>query len=512
MFGDVYKFEFWDQYESRTALICGDRSCTYGELEHAIRALSQKLREMGVRKGDHVALWGFNSINWLVAFHATVRAGGIATLVNYNLLPQNIAPLMDFTRVNFLLYGDTVARRDNSSAVQELLDLAHIQPQRSFDISPASIDLVAAFKDVALSPEKDPERSDDETAFIVFSSGTTDIPKAVELSTKSNVQNAKTFVNLSDETGHTALIVPPFFHVFGLTAQAFFLGYGRTIILPETKDIHELISIMERYDITSMMAVGATHLQLMADKSFGADLAPNLRICVITGGVSTTKQMMQMESGYKQAKFINVYGLTELVCISIPSLSDSAKLRFESLGQAASGTELRIIDNEGNVLPAGEAGEVLARGDGLANGYMGLGPDEQPCDSRGWLHTGDLGYLSEDGHLYLKGRIKDIIIRGGENIVPNEVKVELLKLDNVSQAVVMGMPHPVYGESVEAFVILADQGKPFDAEEAKVQLESVLPKYKIPSHILVRESFPILSIGKPDMRVLREDMARNLGL
>lgn len=512
--GNAFNLEYWDQYESRTAIVCGEQSCTYGELEHAIRAFSQKLRDMGVRKGDHVALWSFNSINWIVAYYATVRAGGIATLVNFSLLPQNIAPIAELTQSNFLLYGNTVARRDDPNAVQELLDLAHIQPQRSFDIDTASIDLVAAFKDTALSPDEDPAYSDDETSVIVFSSGTTNIPKAVQLSTRSIYQNIIGSHERSEpEDGELPVLsVLPLFHVFGIINLGHVLGVGSTIILPSVDGTHELVSIMKRYDINTIVAPVAIHLMLMADETFSPDLMPNLKLCVVGGSVTDPDQLAQIESSYKQARFINGYGMTELECISMCSPRESAELRFFSVGKAAVGTELRIVDTDGNTLPAGKTGEVVARGDGLTNGYMGLGPDEQPWDEEGWLHTGDLGRLSEDGHLYIMGRIKDIIIRGGENIAPSEVIAELLKLDNVAQAVVMGMPHPVFGESVEAFVMLYDQSKPFDAEEARAVLRSALPKFKIPSHILVRESFPKLSIGKPDMRALKEDMARSLGL
>jgi acyl-CoA synthetase (AMP-forming)/AMP-acid ligase II len=218
--------------------------------------------------------------------------------------------------------------------------------------------------------------------------------------------------------------------------------------------------------------------------------------------------LVELESHYRQARFVNAYGLTEFVSMTAPYPSDPVELRFSSVGKQADGVELRIIGLDGKVLPANVPGEIVARGEGLTNGYMGLGPEEQPCDAEGWLHTGDMGYLNEEGYLFLVGRIKEIIIRGGENIAPSEVSAALQKLPNVARAVVMGMPHPIFGESVEAFVTLEDPSVPFDEEDAKAALKKELARFKIPSHIFVRESIPMISIGKPDMRALKDDMRR----
>jgi fatty-acyl-CoA synthase len=265
---------------------------------------------------------------------------------------------------------------------------------------------------------------------------------------------------------------------------------------------------MKRFDFDDMLGVTTTYLTLASDESFSPDIAPSLLRCAVAGGFSTKEQLVELESHFKQAKFYNTYGLTEYACIAQPSPEDSVDLRFSSLGKAAPGVELRIISRDGEVLPANVPGEVVARGTGLTNGYMGLDPEEQPYDAEGWLHTGDMGYLNEEGYLFLVGRIKEIIIRGGENIAPSEVSAALQKLPNVARAVVMGMPHPIFGESVEAFVTLEDPSVPFDEEDAKAALKSMVARFKIPSHIFVRESIPMISIGKPDMRALKDDMRR----
>ena len=508
-FGNTFLFENWDERESHIALVCGDRSCTYGELRHAIIAFGEELYDLGVRKGDHVAIWAFDSINWVVAYFATIRIGGIATLVNFNLLPQNVTVLLDITNTNFLIYGDVFAKRDNAHAVDELISAAHIDPARTFDISLASVDLIEKYRDVTLSTDHTADYDDGETAFIVFSSGTTDIPKAVELSRKSVLQNAvASYIRLRHDDELRTLLIPPLFHVYGLTTLVLHLGLGATIVQPQGGGIQELITLMKHYDFTDMLSVTASFLMLIGDESFSPDIAPSLTRCIVAGGFSTKEQLVEIESNFMRAKFFNAYGLTEYVAIASPTPDDSVELRFSSLGLPAPGVELRIVGPDGEVLPANVPGEVIVRGDGMANGYMGLGPEEQPFDAEGWLHTGDMGYLGDDNHLYVVGRIKEIIIRGGENITPSEVRAELLHLPNVADAVVMGMPHPVFGESVEAFVTLEDPSVPFDEEAAKEALKKELARFKIPSHIFVRESIPMISIGKPNLRALKDDMRR----
>jgi acyl-CoA synthetase (AMP-forming)/AMP-acid ligase II len=334
----------------------------------------------------------------------------------------------------------------------------------------------------------------------------------VELSRNSLVQNAyasySPYVRNNPIDKNRTFLVPPLFHVFGLVGQAVHLGVGATVVIPQGGSAQELISLMKRFDFDDMLAVTPIYLMLTNDESFSPDIAPSLLRCAVAGGFSTKEQLVDLESRFKQAKFYNTYGLTEFACIAQPSPEDSVDLRFSSLGKAAPGVEVRIVGHDGEVLPANVPGEVVAHGTGLTNGYMGLGPEEQPYDAEGWLHTGDMGYLNEDGYLFLVGRMKEIIIRGGENIAPSEVRAELLHLPNVADAVVMGMPHPVFGESVEAFVTLEDPSVPFDEEAAKEALKKELARFKIPSHIFVRESIPMISIGKPNMRTLKDDMRR----
>jgi fatty-acyl-CoA synthase len=226
--------------------------------------------------------------------------------------------------------------------------------------------------------------------------------------------------------------------------------------------------------------------------------------------MSTPVQMMRLELQYANATFINMYGQSEAAPLTMVRPSDMVEQRAQSVGQAINGLEIRISDGKGGFLPRGEIGEVVARGSNLMNGYDKLPKDKQPIDEDGWLHTGDLGLLDENGYLYLAGRIKDVIIRGGENISPSEIENALNQVDNIREAKVMGAPHPIYGESVEACITMTDGGKSFDQEAIKNALRKVIARFKVPSHIFLYDSFPLNVNGKLDQRALHADMLTRL--
>ena len=259
-----------------------------------------------------------------------------------------------------------------------------------------------------------------------------------------------------------------------------------------------------------MAAVGAIYLSLAEAEGFEENVVPNLHLCMIAGGMSTPVQMMRLELQYTNATFINMYGQSEAAPLTMVRPSDLVEKRAQTVGKAIGGIEIRISDGKGGFLPQGEIGEVVARGGNLMNGYDKLPTEKQPVDKDGWLHTGDLGCFDEDGYLHLSGRIKDVIIRGGENISPSEIESALMQMNNIREAKVMGAPHPIYGESVEACVTMTDGGASFDQAALKKALRSVIARYKVPSHIFLYDRFPLNVNGKLDQRSLHADVLNRL--
>ena len=497
-------------YPGRPAIVGNGGACTYEDMLKGIRGLEKRLREMGVQNGSRVALWSYNSANWLIAFFAIVRAGGTAVLVNYSMNSTDAAELLTMTETGFLLCGDNGETKKNPDAMRALASLSGIPEERCLDIRPASLDLGYVFRD---DPDEDvPDTSDENaTAFIIFTSGTTSRPKAVQISQKALTFDAEAFNgNIGEYAGRSVCVAVPLFHILGLLMSYAYLCRGATVCLPASYKPETLVREIDAYRVSDMAAVGAVYMGLAEAENFEENVVPNLHLCMIAGGMSTPVQMMRLELQYANATFINMYGQSEAAPLTMVRPSDLVEKRAQTVGQAIRGLEIRISDGKGGFLPQGKIGEVIARGENLMNGYDRLARDKQPIDENGWLHTGDLGYFDEEGYLYLAGRIKDVIIRGGENISPSEIESALNRMDNVRQAKVMGAPHPIYGESVEACITMTDGGASFDQEAMKAALRTELARYKVPSHIFLYDSFPLNVNGKLDQRTLHADMLNRL--
>jgi len=495
------------EYPNRLAVADSSGNCTYEEMEKGIRGLSRRLREMGVKKGSRVALWGYNAANWLIAFFAIVRAGGTAVLVNYSMSSQDAAELLGMTETGFLLCGDNGETKKNPDAMRTLASLAGIPDECCLDIRPSVLDLTRAFREAMEEPDARSEEEAGETALIIFTSGTTSKPKAVQISQQALSFDAEAFNgNISEYAGRSVCVAVPLFHILGLLMSFAYLCRGATICLPSNFKPDTLTGLIDAYRISDMAAVGAIYLSLSEAEGFEKWVVPYMHLCMIAGGMSTPVQMMRLELDYANATFLNMYGQSEAAPLTMVHPADLVEKRAQTVGRGIEGLDIRISDGKGGFLPQGEIGEVIARGENLMNGYDRLPKEKQPIDEAGWLHTGDLGFFDDDGYLHLAGRIKDIIIRGGENISPSEIETALNQLDGIREAKVMGAPHPIYGESVEACVTMTDGGASFDQEKIKAALRTMIARFKIPSHVFLYDSFPLNVNGKLDQRALHADM------
>ena len=494
-------------YPGRLAIVGSGAGCTYEDMDKGVRGLARKLKDAGVRKGSRVALWSYNSANWLIAFFAIVRAGGIAVLLNYSMGCADAAALLTMTETGFLLCGDNGETKRNPNAMLELASMASIPAEHCLDIRPGTVDLSHAFPDAAEETDMRSEDEAGETAFIIFTSGTTSTPKAVQISQKALTFDAEAFnQNIGEYAGRSVCVAVPLFHILGLLMSYAYLCRGATVCLPANYKPETLAREIDAYRVSDMAAVGAVYLGLAEDPAFEECVVPNLHLCMIAGGMSTPVQMMRLELQFANATFINMYGQSEAAPLTMVRPGDLVEKRAQTVGKAIEGLEIRIIDGKGGFLPQGEIGEVVASGGNLMNGYDKLPKEKQPFDENGGLHTGDLGYFDEDGFLHLSGRIKDVIIRGGENITPSEIENALNQMDNIREAKVMGAPHPIYGESVEACITMTDGGASFDPEAIRDALRTRIARFKVPSHIFLYDQFPLNVNGKMDQRALHADM------
>ena len=474
---------------------------TFAQLVRAIDACADELRGLGVRPGDHVALWSANCANWYIAWCAIMHTGAIAVLLNYNLPLAELAELMKRTDSDFLVWGmNKMVDRNGPESAPELAKLAGVAPERTLDLRSRDYRLVSP----ASVQGEDGDRPD-QLSFIIFTSGTTAQPKPVMMSQYCYLSDARGFKIATglDVTDTTLCLCAPMFHCLGSQCATKYMLYGGHIVMPRSFRQDSVAEYIERYKADAIAAVGTVFTKLMEVDGFKERVVPYIRTCFVAGSVITQAQLVRYESAFENATFLNAYGQTEAaVDIANPNVNDSIEKRATTVGRPFPGKEIRIYDQTKGFLPIGEIGEIVVRDNGrVMLGYYKMPDEDASTIYDGWLHTGDLGFIDEDGYMHLSGRIKEIIIKGGENISPMEIEKELLKLDCVAEAQVIGVPDPVYGETAVACVIMR-QGDAFDEKAILTELGKNLASFKVPSHILCFDEFPHTDSGKIDRRLL----------
>ena len=505
----LFSEELYRADDSRVAIATDAQSVSYGDFHAAVAGFAAQLAGLGLSKGERVALWGYNSVNWLIAFFGIVRAGGVAVLVNYSMDTEDVAELLKATNTRYLVCGDNGQTKRAEGVMETLAEQAGIPQTNCIDVRAGVLDLTE-FAAACGLPEQRSAAEATDTAFIIFTSGTTSRPKAVCISERALTTDARALMEgLEGEMGESLCVSVPLFHILGLLTSYAYLIHGATVCLPADFHAETLAETIAAQKPSDMAAVGTVYQTLSDSEDFEEKVVPYLRLCLIAGSMSTPVQMMRMELEYKNATFINMYGQSEGAPLTMVRPSDLVEQRASTVGRAVSGVLLRIVGQDRIEQPVGEIGQVEARGACLMNGYEGLPQEEQAINPDGWLLTGDLGYVDEDGYLHLAGRLKDVIIRGGENIAPSEIESELTAIEGIRDAKVMGAPHPIFGESVEACVVM-DAGVCFDADAIISALRERLPRYKVPAHVFEYESFPLNVNGKLDQRALYADMIERL--
>ena len=315
-------------------------------------------------------------------------------------------------------------------------------------------------------------------------------------------------VNSRDQTlthdDKTCMILP-FFHIFGLVAGIFANAMaGSTIYLPKDIRTNTILDLISRERCTIFHSVPTMLLALINNKNFSTEKVSSLRCTIISGAAATVAQLEKFHRVMPNNHFLSSYGLSEMAPVSITDYNDSVENILHTVGKPVKNIKIKIVDRETCTdCSVGEVGEILVQGFNLMTAYYKLDADEQPIDAGGWLHTGDLGSLDANGYLHLTGRIKEMIIRGGENIYPAEIERALTEFDFVTDAKVVGVPDDFFGEVVCACLKLK-AGVQFDENFLRESLALHLAKYKIPAYFMVCENFPLLGSGKVNGAALKQ--------
>ena len=272
-----------------------------------------------------------------------------------------------------------------------------------------------------------------------------------------------------------------------------------------------MIDLIREQRCTVFNTVPTMFLGMISQPSFSPEDLSSLRVSVLGGSATSESQMAMFRSLLPNNHFCNIYGMSENAVISMTRYEDSFEHMTQTVGRRVDGIEIEIRNPaNGEKVPDGQPGEIFIRSKEMIVCYYRLPIEKQPLDDEGWLATGDLGVIvPEDGYLKLVGRVKDLIIRGGENISPGEIADEVAKLPGVADVKVIGVPHEVLGEEVAA-VILLKEGATFDEEAARTTLSGKLAKYKVPAYFVILDKFPLLGSGKIDAITLKKDVLEKL--
>ncbi len=490
----------------KEALICGDLRWSYRELESMVNRASFFLSERcGLGKGDRLAVILNNCPEFVVLYLAVTSLGAVFVPLNGRLKARELLPQIMKARPKVLVSGE-----DTWPEVQELLDkiqgLVRIFKLGDPAFGAESLEELLLGSEVP-APSLDHIQEGDLCS-IIFTSGTTGTPKGVMISHRNVVNTAQACARVFSSTCQDVdLIMVPLFHVTGLHTQLCKSLYlGSTTVLMRSFKADQALEIIERERVSLSISVPTIYWLMLNSPSFkGRDLT-SFRTIVYGGAPCPPELISRLQEAFPWASLINAGGLTEGTSLQYALPPQDALRKAGSVGFPTPCTEARIVDEDGKEVPLGEVGELLLKGAAIAMGYWEDPVETSKTFKAGWLHTGDMAKLDEEGYLWLMDRKKDMIIRGGENIYSIEVENVLYAFPKVLEAAVVGMPDPVFGEQVKAFVVLRE-AEQSTQEEIREFCSQHLADYKVPKFIqILKEPLPRNPGGKVQKELLKKGL------
>ena len=483
----------------RTMVLWNGEAYTYADIDRISQIIAADLYELGVRKYSHVAICALDSLNLICTFLAIQKLGAVAVLMNPACTRKEIIKLVDEGGVTHICCESILL-------CVTFPDLKTYRIGNGIDFRKRLSEYTSVAGRFAEAPDPD------DPGVIVFTSGSTGTPKAALHSFYSLRCGAARLIEANHLTGSDRLChTLPFFHIGGLTLDLMStLMTGAALCFPEyepggsaSESMECILNTIEKYGCTVMNAIPTTLFSICGLACFSQDKIRTLRTGVMGAMPVTRQQMKLLRDNYGHVEQIVMYGMTELLPATIVSSEDTWEHLASTVGRPADGVEVEIRTPDGRLCPVGETGEICLRAEQTMTCYYKADMERQPLDCDGFIRSGDLGFMDGEGYLHLAGRIKDIIIRGGENIVPGEIEAAIASIDEVLFVYVCGVPDDLMGEKVAAAVVMKDDCLPA-AEEIKKRLPGKLARHKIPSYLMVLDSFPLLPNGKNDKAALKK--------
>ena len=497
----------------RIAIKTGNDTYTWKDIDMCSQLVAADLEKAGVRKGTHVGISGLNSANWIITFFAIQKLGAMAMLFNPGLFPEETAKVASIGDVTHLCYGDMPEVKDEAVFADGLVNNDNCPISFTYPIG-RSINFKSRYGEYdGIKFKFSQTVGSDDPCAMIFTSGSTGKPKGVILSSY-NILNASAESMRNQKLNNTdkVCLILPMFHIFGLVAGVF-SGFMADSLICLPKDIRTdtLLDLIESERCTIFHTVPTMMIALLNNKNFSSERCASLRCTILAGAAATQAQIKMFREKLPNEHFISSYGLSEMAPVSVTEYGDTDEHLLNTVGKPVPNIEVKIqAPATKRECRIGIQGEIIVQGYSLMTAYYKVDPADQSIDADGWLHTGDLGYFTEEGYLRLSGRLKELIIRGGENIMPGEVESAISAVSGVKMVKVFGVPSDFFGEEVGACVTMND-GAEFDEEAIRAALAGKLSKFKIPSYFVRYDDFPLLGSGKIDSVTLKKDMLKKLG-
>jgi fatty-acyl-CoA synthase len=493
---------------------------TYRQLDDQVDVLARALLGLGVTKGERVGIWAPNLPEWVLVQYATARIGAILVNINPAYRTHELQYVLEQAAISVLVAAESFRTADYRAMVDEvrphctgLTTVVYI----GTDGWTSLLDRAEGVPDEELAT-REAELSCDDPINIQYTSGTTGFPKGATLSHHNILNNGYFVARRQGLSEVDRVCVPvPFYHCFGnVIGNLGTLTRGACTVIPAPAfNPQATLAAVERERCTVLYGVPTMFITELADPSFGGYDLSSLRTGVMAGSPCPVEVMKRVIADMGMTEITICYGMTEVSPVATQTRrEDDLHRRVSTVGTPLPHVEVKIVDPAtGLTLPRGEPGELCTRGYSVMLGYWDM-PERtiEAIDEARWMHTGDLAVMDVDGYVAIVGRIKDLVIRGGENVYPTEIEDFLHTHPDILDVQVIGVPDDRYGEEVMAWVIQHSGTEPLTADSLREFCSGRLARYKIPRYLKVVEAFPLTVTGKVRKVEMREQSVLELGL
>jgi len=519
-----------DQYPDNTAIISSHQQCrlSYAQLDQRVNVVTKNLLSAGLKPGDRIGIWSPNNIEWVITLYAAARAGLVLVNINpayrlseleYALNKVGCRALVlaksfkstDYTdmlrtlapEINSCEPGDLKAEKVPSLSTLILIDDTPMQGFISFSDLERSNNLQPSVANTAA----------DSPVNIQFTSGTTGMPKGATLTHRNIVNNAYFVgrgINLSDTDKVCSPV--PLYHCFGMVmATLACANFGATLVLPnDSFDPLSTLEAVQQEKCTALYGVPTMFSMILNHPEMTRFDVSSLRTGIVAGALCPEVLMKQIIADLHMTEITNCYGMTETSPVSFQSATDdSLQVRTTTVGRVHPNVEVKVIDDDGNTVPRGVRGELCTKGYSVMQGYWGDPQKTEESIVDGWMHTGDEAVIDQHGYGAIVGRIKDTIIRGGENIAPKEIEDFLLTHNDIIEAQAFGVSDAKYGEIVAVWLRLKADST-LTEEQVREYCQGQIAHFKVPAIIRFVTEFPMTVTGKAQKFVMRAETEESL--